>query len=465
MSIEQQSENTTSPPAACPVSGQRGNVCPVPHGPKGLPLIGDAGPYFRDPLGYTLDTQQRYGPMVGVKLPVPFIQVTEPDAIERVLRTNPDNYVRGKLYRGFAPYMGRGLLTLDTAEWKTHRRVVQPAFTPQRTRNDAVETITATSAVLDRWAELAHRGEPVDIADDVMSISARVIGAAVVGRDLSKPETGYSEAAAIASKVMYTKTVFGINELLPKALPTRYHRERRWAHQKIDAIVRDAVTSRGRTGDTGDDPAGRLLGSDLSDQGVADSLRTLLLAGSDTTGQAMIWTLYELARHPGERRVVEEEVDRVLAGNPPTIDDVDRLPAVAAAVDEALRLYPPVWQFPRDSIADDTVAGRFVPGGTTLLMSVYGTHRSAELWTDPNAFDPARFRTATTSRHRYAYLPFGGGRRMCIGKALALATCVLAVAMISQRFRLRLVRHDIRPGTYITLFPTGGVPAYLEERS
>lgn len=450
----------------CPVTGTPGSACPVARGPKGLPVIGVAPTYFKDPPAYSLRLQQDHGSMVGISLPKPFIQITDADAVEQVLRTNPDNYLRGTLYRGFLGFMGRGLLTLDTEHWKVHRKVVQPAFAPKRVDQDAAEAVPATLAVLRRWQQAARTGAVIDIAPDAMGISTRTMGRALIGRDLSEPGLDYARASAVAGKAMYTSTILGLNELVPGFVPSRYNREKRWAQRVIGGIVNDVVASRRRSGELGTDAAGLLLASDLGDQAAIDDLRTLLLAGTDTTGQALTWTLYELARHPQARQEVEEEVDRVLDGQPPAADQLADLPATRRAIEESMRLHPPVWQFPRDAIEDEDVAGWHVPGGSTVLLSPYCIHRSAAYWQDPEAFDPSRFEEEPSkARHRHAYIPFGGGRRLCIGKGLAMATLITAVAMISQRLRLRLVSAPpVRYDSYITMFPVNGVPVAFSER-
>lgn len=453
---------------ACPVTGNRGTGgCPVPHGPKGLPVIGVAAPYFKDPAAFTLRLQQEYGPMVAVNLPKPYVLVTEPDVVEHVTRVNPDNYRRGELYKGFLGFMGRGMLTLNDPEWRPHRSIVAPAFTVRRVNDNAEEAVPATEALIARWAEAARTGAVVDLAVEAMGVSTRTMGKALLGRDLSVPSLEYARATAIASKVMYTTTVYGLNELLPSFLPTRYNRDKRFAHQVIDGVIDGVISSRRATGELGNDAAGKLLAApDLTDQDIRDDLRTLLLAGTDTTGQALAWTLYEIARHPSVREELEEEVDRVLHGHPPTVAQRAELPVTRSVIEEALRLHPPVWQFPRDLEADEQVAGWAIEKDTTLVLSTYGTQRNAEHWPDPHTFDPRRFRDpAAKDRHPGAYFPFGGGRRQCIGKNLAMATLITAVAMICQRFRITLATSSVPTAAFITMYPTDGVPATLRERT
>jgi cytochrome P450 len=453
---------------ACPVTGNRAaGGCPVPHGPKGLPVIGVAPTYFKDPAAFTLGLQQQYGPMVSVNLPKPYVLVTDPEVVEHVTKTNPDNYRRGELYKGFLGFMGKGMLTLNDAEWRPHRSIVAPAFTIRRVNEKAEEAVPATEALLARWAGAARTGAVIDIAEDAMNVSTRTMGKALLGRDLSEAALDYANAAAIASKVMYTTTIFGLNELLPSFLPTRYNRDKKKAHRIIDGVIDGVISSRRRSGDLGTDAAGKLLASgELTDQDIRDDLRTLLLAGTDTTGQALAWTLYEIARHPWVREEVEEEVDRVLGGHAPTTEQRGELPVTRSVIEEAMRLHPPVWQFPRDLIEDEQLGRWDVKKDTTLVLSTYGTHRNAEHWRDPHTFDPRRFRDGSAKeRPAGSYFPFGGGRRQCIGKNLAMATLITAVAMISQRFRISLTASSVPTAAFITMYPAEGVHATLRERS
>jgi cytochrome P450 len=452
----------------CPVTGNRSaGGCPVAKGPKGLPVIGVAPTYFKDPAAFTLKLQQEHGSMVSVNLPKPYVLVTDPAVVEQVTKTNPDNYRRGELYKGFLGFMGQGMLTLNDAEWRPHRSIVAPAFTIRRVNEKAEGAVPATEALLRKWAEVARTGAVIDISDDAMNVSTRTMGKALLGRDLSDPTLHYANAAAIASKVMYTTTIFGLNELLPSFLPTRYNRDKKMAHRVINGVIDGVIAERRRNGDPGSDAAGKLLAApNLTDQDVKDDLRTLLLAGTDTTGQALAWTLYEIARHPWVREEIEEEVDRVLNGNAPTVDQRSELVITRSVIEEALRLHPPVWQFPRDLIEDEQLGRWDVKKDTTLVLSTYGTHRNAEHWSDPHTFDPRRFRDGSAKAlPAGSYFPFGGGRRQCVGKNLAMATLITAVAMISQRFRLSLTASSVPTAAFITMYPAEGVHATIQERT
>lgn len=427
-------------------------------GPKGLPLVGITMNLGLNPLDFTLKTQRDWGSMVKINLiPNDYIQVTNPEAIERVLVSNIGNYRRGKLYKTLHSYMGMGLLTLDDAEWRAHRKVVQPAFTPKRIGASIAETIGAAQDVFDRWERRAATGEEFDLVVDTMDLSARVLGKALISRDLSSKERTFTKAVAAALEVIF-KNVSSVEELLvPKWVPIAYFRRKRNAHKVLDKIIDREVRERTAKGDPGDDAAGLLMKSDLPPNALPDNLRTMFLAGSETTGLSLAWAIYELTRAPSVRRQVEEEVDRVLQGRIPTYEDLDKLVITKSVVDETLRLYPSVWQFPRDPVTDDELAGHHVPAGATVMISAFGTHRNPEVWENPNAFDPTRFHDPEEQRRRpkFAYLPFGGGRRQCIGKPLALAILVASVAMACQRYRfsLPLDQEQVKPGAFITIFP------------
>lgn len=456
----------------CPVTGAVAGHRPV-SGPKGLPLLGITPQLAKDPLDFTLALQRDHGEVARVDLvPRGYVQLTEPSAIERVLTSNIANYVRGKLYEAFHVFMGEGLLTLDDAEWRAHRKVVQPAFTPERVARGVDQALAGLDDVFRRWDRVAAgRDGRIDLVGESMGFSARLLGEVLVSEDLSAPEQRFTRSVAAALEVIF-KNVSSVEELLlPKWLPTGYQRRKKAARKAFDRIIGRIVARRRARGEVGDDVAGLIMKSDLPDAALADNLVTMFLAGSETTGLSLMWALYELTRNPAVRREVEEEVDRVLGGAAPSFDRLDELPVTRSVVDETLRLYPSVWQFPRDLVDDDVLAGRQVPGGTTVMVSVFGTHRNPELWDQPNSFDPARFRDPDAQRPKFAYLPFGGGRRQCIGKPLAVAVLTAAVAAVCARYRFTLPygRESVWPDAFITLFPPGfpntGIPMGVTRRA
>lgn len=456
--------------ARCPVTGAVAGDAPPrePDGPTGLPLawpfVGSTILYAADPPGFVVRAQRAHGTVV--KLPLiphnPTVQVTDPEGIRRILQGNADNYRRGVYYRAFELFMGNGLLTLDDVDWRGHRKVVNPAFTPHAISARAAETDAAVTDLTDRWAEHARAGRPFDLYAESMRLTCRVIGHALVGRDLSREGGEFARALSVALEAIF-KEVGSLEKLVPSFVPTPYRRRVHRARRTLEQVVARAAWDADQG--TGGEVAALIRASDLPEDAFWSDLVTLMLAGVETTALALAWTLYETARHPEVRDRLEEEADGVLGDRRPTAADLDSLTYTGMAVDEALRMHPPVWQFPRQAIEDDVLAGRHIPAGTPVLISVYGAHHNPEQWQDPQRFDPERFRPGSSpARDRSAYLPFGGGRRQCIGKKMGLALLRQAVAAVHGRFRLTPVGRAPRSGAYITLFPKNGIRVTAEER-
>ncbi|MFJ7073649.1 cytochrome P450 [Streptomyces sp. NPDC098781] len=454
----------------CPVTGALAGDAPPPEpdGPTGLPLawpvVGSTILYAADPPGFAVKAQTAHGTVV--KLPMvphnPTVQVTDPEAVRRILQGNADNYCRGAYYEAFRLFMGHGLLTLDDADWREHRKVVNPAFAPNAIAARSAETDAALAELTDRWAEHARTGRAFDLYAESMRLTCRVIGHALVGRDLSKEGGEFARALSVALEAIF-KEVGSLEKLAPAFVPTPYRRRVRRARRTLERVIATAAWDADQG--SGGEVAALIRASDLPADAFWSNLVTLMLAGVETTALALTWTLYEVARHPEVRDRVEEETDGVCGTRRPTSDDLDSLTYTARAVDEALRLHPPVWQFPRQAIEDDVLAGRRIAAGTPVLISVYAAHRNPEQWKDPDTFAPERFAPdASAGRDRSAYVPFGGGRRQCIGKRMGLELLRQAVATVHGRFRLTLVDDAPRNGAYITLFPKNGIRVTAEER-
>ncbi|MFD3441859.1 cytochrome P450 [Streptomyces sp. NPDC058685] len=464
---EAHERTTAAPPApegVCPVTGARAKQVEGPTGfPLSSPVISTVA-YASDPPGYSLRAQQKHGTVV--KLPIlphnPTVQLSAPDAIRRVLQGNADNYARGAYYEAFELFMGQGLLTLDDGDWRGHRKVVNPAFTPNAIAARGAQSDEAVADLLDRWAEHAREGRPFDLFTESMKLTCRVMGLALVGKDLSQDGGEFAQAVSVALEAIF-KNVGSLDKAIPSFVPTPYRRRVARARRTLERVVAEAAQNVDLG--VGGEVATLIRESDLPEDALWADLVTLFLAGVETTALSLSWTLYEVARDAGVRERLEEETDRLLRGRMPTARDLSELTYAGMVVDEGLRMHPPVWQFTREAIGDDVLAGHHIPAGTPLLVSVYGAHYNPEQWEDPERFDPERFRPgASPTQDRSAYLPFGGGRRQCIGKRMGLALLQQTVAAVSGRFRLSLARDAAREGAFITLFPKGGIQVKAEER-
>jgi cytochrome P450 len=254
-------------------------------------------------------------------------------------------------------------------------------------------------------------------------------------------------------------------QLLPSWMPIPYNqrvkRDRAALHQLMDRIIA-AHQDGSRPGDlvslllAARDPDS---GRPLTHTEIRDELMTIFLAGHETTGTGLSWMLYAMSKHPHVREQLEAEVDAVLGGRTPGLDDLARMPYSRMVVQEALRMYPPIWLYPRDAMADDEVGGFHIPQGSSVFLTPYVTHRHPAFWDNPEAFDPERFTSEqVASRPRFAYFPFGGGQRQCIGNNMALLQMQLLLVMMAQRFRLQVVSgHPVEYAFLVSLRPVHGI--------
>ncbi|MCW5251223.1 MULTISPECIES: cytochrome P450 [unclassified Streptomyces] len=459
----------TTEPAGKAAPGQGRRLAP---GPEGSVLFGALSSFRKDTLKLLVELQRQFGGIARMKMgPYLVHQITQPEHVKHVLQDNSRNYVRGRFYRGFHLFFGRGMLTTDGPEWRTRRSVTQPFFNRSRLRESS-DTITGTvEELLARWDEKAARGEDVDITDDMMWLAMGVIGRLLYGVDLRDYSDRLMPAVRFSLKAMILTGE--VKQMLPRWVPTRYQRRLKH-HQKVLNGVMDEIIDLHRDGGGSPDSVVAALldathavtGKPFTQTQIRAELKTLFLAGHETTGCALTWTLYAIAQHQNVRDELDEELKRVLGGRVPTAADLPDLPYLRQVVDESLRMYPPIWLFPRDTVEDDEIGGYHVPAGSTVLVPVYAAHHNAAVWENPEAFDPRRFCPAhqgkstgavggrAAGRDRYDYFPFGGGARKCIGMDLALLEIQFAVAMITQRFRLHLVSgHPVTPGALVSLRP------------
>jgi cytochrome P450 len=326
----------------------------------------------------------------------------------------------------------------------------------------------AIAAMLDRWQAGAARAEPLDVAWEMTQLTQRIIGEALFSIDLSDASATVAQAFSTVSQ-MYATYLFAPVMLL--GLPTPRNRRFRAALQRLDVVVRSIIRTHRETASS--DLLALLLaardeetGQGMDDRLVRDEVLNLLLAGHETTANALAWTWYLLAQHPEVDRRLYAELDLVLGGRIPEVEDVARLDYTRMVFDEALRLYPPVYATNRNAVGDDNIGGYAIPAKSLVVLSPYMTHRHPDFWERPEVFDPERFTPErAAARPRYAYFPFLGGPRQCIGNQLALLEGHLVLATVAQRYRLSLVPgHTVEPRAQITLVPRYGLRMIVRPR-
>jgi cytochrome P450 len=400
--------------------------------------------------------------------------VRDADAARRVLLDNGANYCKKSFsYDELRPLLGEGLFLTEGEQWKRQRRLSQPAFHHKRLQALAETMVAAVSEMLARWDDLCAQGASVDVAEEMLRLTLAVVGRALLGSDVSAiaGEVGRDLAFALRETDRRVLQAVPLPRWLPSLRASRYRRAIASLDRHVDALVRE----RREAAQAGREDPGDLLsmllsardeddGSGLSDRELRDQVKTLLLAGHETTASSLSWSWALLGQHAEAEARLHREVD-ALGGRAPAFADLPRLGYAAQVVQEAMRLYPPVWIIERQAVADDALAGHRVPAGATVTIVSYLLHRNPAWWPDAQRFDPDRFAPEREKeRPRFAYLPFGGGPRVCIGNAFAMMEAQIILALVAQRYRVVLdPAHPVEPDLAITL-RAAGVRARLERR-
>ena len=440
-----------------------------PPGPRGVPLLGMLPALRRDPIGVFTDAARRFGAVVHLKLgPQNGFLITHPDDIRHVLQDNARNYHKSPLYDKVKVSVGDGLLTSEDAHWLRQRRMAQPAFHRERIAGLAAVMAKAARETADRWSE---DGELLDVSDEMMRLTQTIVLRTLLGADLGPFKGEVDRAWALVNEhIGESFWSLGLTDRWPTPRNRRFWR----ALAVLDGAVYHIITERRRSGRESGDLLSMLLfardeetGHAMTDKQLRDEVMTMLLAGHETTSLALSWTYYLLSHHPDAEQRVADEVDRVIGDARPTFAHVERLIWTRRVIEESLRLYPPAWGFSRLALGNDEIGGYRVPEGSMVFLIPFVVHRRPKLWPDPERFDPERFAPEReTARPRFAYIPFGGGPRGCIGSQFAMVEAQLIVASIAPRYRIELVPdQEIRPEPLITLRPKPGIRATIRKRA
>ncbi len=420
----------------------------------------------RDPLAFVAALARDYGDVSCLRMgPLRIYLVHHPDGVKHVLQDNNQNYVKGEVIGRVKVLIGEGLFTSEGEVWRRQRRLAQPAFHRERIAGFAATMVRRTAERLAGWETSVRRGEPIELASEMNALTLTIVGETLFGRDLSGEAADAGRALRVAIETTAHRAMTWL--VPPIWWPSARHRAFHAAVRTLDALVYDIIDDRRRAHAPGDDLLGMLMAARDEDTGegmtrtqLRDEVMTFLLAGHETTAVALAWTWYLLARHPEIADEARRETLATLGDREPTLDDLPRLPFARMVVEEAMRLYPPVWGIGRQTIGPDRIGGYDVPAGALVNLSPWVTHRHPGVWDDPERFDPERFRPGRErTRPRFAYFPFSGGPRLCIGESFALMEAQLIVAMMLQRYRLTLVDdRPVVPEPTLTIRPRGGLP-------
>jgi cytochrome P450 len=399
-----------------------------------------------------------------------YVIVNAPRGIQHVLLDNAGNYVKSRVARRLVePGIGRGLLTSEGETWRRQRRIMAPAFDHRSLMTYAPAMTEATAAVLARWDRLPD-GAPLDIAVEMMRLTLRIIARTMFSTDAD--DVGPIVEEAVGRYQVEVRP--GLLDLLnlPDWVPRPGTRP--WWHifDQLDLVI-DRLMRRDPAAGERKDLLARLLeardaetGRAMEPREVRDQVVTIFMAGHETTAQALTWTWYLLSQHPAEEAKFHAEIDRVLGGRTPRFEDLAELRYTRMVLEEAMRLYPPAHTMSREALADDVIEGHRVAKGSVVSIVPWLIHRHRLLWERPDEFHPERFAPERASaRPRFAYIPFGGGPRICIGASFAMTEALIILAMLGRRYHLRLAPGAaVEPVGLITLRPRSGLPMILERR-
>lgn len=448
-------------------------TAPPAPGPSGLPVLGSVLDIrSKGLIQFYIDAWSEYGDIVRLQAG-PMVQhlLARPEHIKYVLSDNKQNYEKGIGYRKMKLPLGQGLFTSEGEVWRRQRALMQPTFTPKGVTQFTGDMTETTGRMLRGWSKRTADGQALNINSEMMRLAMNIIGKTMFNIDIGRDALEAARAFTVVLEHISSHSLSMVD--VPLFVPTRANRRFKKALGTLDSFIYGIIADRKRKGEESHDLFSILsratdpeTGEAMSERQLRDEIITIFFAGHETTAQALTWSWYLLANYPEVEEKLHEEVDRVLGGRTPTEAELQNLTYTSMVVDESMRLYPPVWVYVRDSIDEDEIGGYHIPPKSMIVLSQYITHRHPDLWDEPEKFDPERFTPERSKdRPRYAYFPFGGGPRVCLGNNFALLEAAIVIAMVSQQYRMRLVPgQQIRPRMVGTLRPDRPVRMTLEKR-
>ncbi|MDQ2050326.1 cytochrome P450 [Natronolimnohabitans sp. A-GB9] len=466
-----------------PTTDEEGDTGPTraavgtpPPGPRGLPLVDSTLAFARDPLEF-LSSIREYGDVARYEaFGHEFVVVSEPGLVEEVLVTRDDEFWRGEFEHEFSEVLDvEGLFFAEGEQWQKQRMLLQNAFTPARIRSYADDMVDETVRLVESWSD----GEVVDLREAMSTLTLRALTRTLFALEFENGRADRVRRWVHAMGAYSDSEFFGIRAVLPSWLPSRAEREYRRATADVEALVEELVAERRHSDAVGDDLLSLLATGEYPDgsrptaEEITDQLQLFLLAGHETTATALTYACWLLAADDAEdvRDRLEREVDAVCGDRDPTFADLPDLAVTEAVGREAMRLFPPLPFLQREPHAETALAGYRIGPGTTVQLNMYAIHRDERWWSEPDTFRPGRWlaegdgvdesgdgtdRSVVADpddRPEYAYFPFGGGPRHCIGMRFAMTELKLSLATLVRRVDLERVTESIDPTLKVSLDP------------
>jgi cytochrome P450 len=416
----------TNPPSNTNLASQNHRLPPAITGANVREMV-------HNPLQFFQNIALQYGDIVCYRpAPEPAYLLNHPDYIRHVLVDNNRNYSKDtRSNQIFGKVIGDGLLTTEGDPWRKQRRMMQPAF--HHTRIERLDTmiVEVAQSMLDHWQHAYETNQPIDIAREMAALTLTVTTRSLFGVDLGEEVRELGEiinrAANYLEKPSNPRVIRSVQEF--GDVVDRIIQQRKQNFQDGGDLLSSMIMAR-------DDESG----AEMDNEQLRNQVMTLTLAGYETTASTLTWTWHLLAQNLWAVDRLRNEVRETLKGRLPRYADLDNLPFTGMVLDESLRLFPPAWVLGRRAIDDDLIDGYYIPANTVIAICIYTMHRHPGFWDQPDTFNPERFSPdGSKGRHKYAYIPFGGGPRQCIGNNFGLMEAALVIACILQRFELHSI--------------------------
>jgi cytochrome P450 len=427
----------------------------MPPGPDGLPFIGNTLHWARDTCGFQQRCAEQYGPVVAYEINgMDAFMLSDPDDIEQVLVHESERFPKHRLtIENLSGTVGQGLVTSDGNLWERQREAIQPVFQMSHIKHYADIMVSQTMERMADWED----GMSLEMESEMTQLTLNILVEAMFGRDIDPNARGFHDAVE-ALHAPFESRNQAINSLVPEWVPLPFRRREQKAIAHIDEQIYDIMADRRQNGDERDDLLSMLVHAEaeMTDKQVRDELMTMLLAGHETTALTLTYVWHLLSRASNVEARLRDELATTLDGDRPTIGQLPALTYTENIVKEALRLYPPAYQIPREPIEDIEIGGYTIPEGAMIILPMWVMHRDTRFWDDPELFRPERW-DGETDRPDFAYFPFAGGPRRCLGRRFAMTEAQLILATVVQKYTFDRQYEDLSLSPAVTLRPKNPV--------